>query len=545
MDDLRHLTPIAHPPAAGDGGARETEHWDVVVIGTGFGGAMSALELARSGKRVLLFERGGWVQRDTGATHAQVVLVERKYRAGSPYLVGGRRPVFPDAAVGGLSIFYGAASLRLRESDFRMRSLSSRRAAAAGKHVDWPFSYAELEPFYAEAEQLLGVAGADGDPTGPPRSSAYPALPAPWATPARLLAQGAERLGLHPFALPLAINFANGNGRAACRRCATCDLLPCRFAAKNDLSVTVLPLAQRLGAEIRPHTSARRLVLERGRVIGVECLDTRSGRTSLVRCDVCVVSAGALDTPALLLRSGLGDAGHNGRLIGRYLVRHCNGIAVGFLPGRVNPGREFAKQVAITDHYHGPAGSGPGDSPEPWGVIQSLVAPPLEYLHSQVPALLRPLATAAAPYALLALCIAHEQPRAANRVRLHPHRRDAFDLPATVVEHRYSRVDLRARAALYRAAGRILRHSGAGVRLRKPIDTFSHALGTCRFGNDPREAVLDPWGNFFGVRNLFVADGSMFPSAGAVNPSLTIAACALRVGRHVAAAWDDITGGAA
>ncbi len=516
------------------------EHWDIVVVGSGFGGAMAALALARAGRRVLLLERGGWVDRDASACDARAILVDRKYRAASPYLVERTGLVHPDEAVGGGSIFYGAASLRLREADFAMRTLLSRRNGRGPELVDWPIRYADLEPHYAEAELLLGVAGTGGDPTGPPRSSPYPGAPAPYGRSAQLLALGASRLGLRPFPLPLAINFDGQQGRAACERCSTCDLFPCRRGAKNDMAVAVLPLAQRAGAVVRDRAVAGRLVVERGRVSGVEYLDLRAQRQRLVRCSACVVSAGAIASPLLLLASGLGAAEPHGRLVGRHLMRHCNGIVAGALPQRIDPEREFVKQVAITDYYFGPAGAEPGASPDAWGCIQSGAVPPAVYLSAQAPFLLRRLAPALTPHLLLALCIAHETPNPENRVTVDPVATDPLGLPVARIRHRFGRRDLAARSALYAAGGRILSAAGARLRLRHHIPTFSHALGSCRFGTDPAAAVLDPWCRFFGVPNLFVVDGSFFPTGGAVNPSLTIAANALRVGRHVAEEWDAV-----
>jgi choline dehydrogenase-like flavoprotein len=139
-----------------------------------------------------------------------------------------------------------------------------------------------------------------------------------------------------------------------------------------------------------------------------------------------------------------------------------------------------------------------------------------------------------ARYHIYLMCIAHEAPNWTNHVNLAAGANDQHGVPITRVEHDYSLQDLAARAALARQAGRILRQAGGMVRLRIPVKTFSHAVGTCRFGDDPERAVLDRWCRFFGLKNLYVVDGSFMPTAGAVNPSLTIAANALRVGHHLA-----------
>lgn len=526
------------------------EPWDVVVVGTGFGGSMAALPLVRAGRRVLLLERGRWVDRDESAWDPHAILVGRKYKSATPYEVGrwgggARSLVYPDEAVGGNSVFYGAASFRLREDDFALGSRLGGSRKRATPFVNWPIRYEDLAPFYDEAERLLGVAGIAGeDPTEPARRCGYASAPPPYGSSARRLADAARSLGLHPFPIPLAISFGTREGRASCVQCLTCDLFPCKIGAKNDLSVTVLPEAMGHGAVVRPRTVAARLLVEGGRVRGVECLDADTGERFTVSCRACIVSCGAIGSAALLLRSGLGDVEPHGRLIGRHLMRHCSGIVIGLFRDDTNPEQRFNKQVAITDLYFGPPGRrGESGLGEPCGMLQALQVPPPEYFLSEAPFPLGALGARTSRHHIYVLCIAHDAPNPASRVELDAKRRDRYGLPVTRLFHRYARRDLRARRALYRQAAQVLRAAGALVRLRKPINTFSHAVGTCRFGTDPSTAVLDPWCNFFGVPNLFVIDGSFMPTAGAVNPSLTISANALRAGAHLALEWDAITGG--
>ncbi|MFQ6046487.1 MAG: GMC oxidoreductase, partial [Gemmatimonadales bacterium] len=349
--------------------------------------------------------------------------------------------------------------------------------------------------------------------------------------------QAARDLGLEPFPIPLAINYGGDNGRAPCEKVMTCDLFPCKIGAKNDLAVTLLPAAQRYGALIKDRTIATKLVL-RGRKVGeVECLDLASDRRFKARGTLVIVSCGAIPSAALLIRSGLQHVGRGGRLIGRRLMRHCSGIVVGMFPFKTNPERQFHKQVALTDFYYGRSDAKPIG---PWGMIQALQTPPPEYIRAASPygPLLGWIGAQTVKYQSFLLCLAEDLPNPRNRVELDPKRTDPHGMPLARVFHQYSRRDLAARRALYRVAGRILRKAGSLFRIRMPIHTYSHAVGTCRFGTDPQHAVLDPWCRMFGTDNLYVVDGSFFPSSGGVNPSLTIAANGFRVGHHLVEQWD-------
>jgi hypothetical protein len=223
-------------------------------------------------------------------------------------------------------------------------------------------------------------------------------------------------------------------------------------------------------------------------------------------------------------------------------MRHCSGVVIGIFGSRTNPEQVFHKEVSIADHYWGPED---GRLPEgPWGMIQGLQVPPPEYIAAMGRVPIGTIGAKTADRQIYMLCMAQDLPNPENRVVLDSSKADVYGAPIPRLFHRYSRRDRGARKALYNVAASVLRRAGALVRVRKPIDTFSHALGTCRFGSNPETAALDPWCRFFGVRNLFVVDSSFMPTSGGVNPSLTIAANALRVGRHIVEEWDTIaTGG--
>ncbi len=497
------------------------------------------MQLARAGMSVLVLERGGWAARDETAWDTRAIHIDQQYRGHVPYEIrqnGSTSLVHPNHVVGGNSVFYGAASFRLRTEDFHRRSRLGPGPAEAAV-VDWPFQYEELAPYYNDAERLLGVAGASGrDPCEPPRSTDYDQPPPPFASPAKLLAAAGEALGLRPFPMPLAIDF-RGQRQHRCVQCLTCDSFPCRIAAKNDISVTILPEAIRHGAVVRDRVSATRILRSGSRVVGVEYRDLRTGQLETVACQVAVVSCGAISSSRLLLASGLDQTKPNGHLIGRYLMRHCNGIIGGFFPNPINPEGRFHKQVAFTDYYLGSANG--GQPTGPWGMLQSLQVPPPEfYKTTPFPTnVLGPLTHTRNTYLI---CISEDLPQSSNRVTLHPTKRDRYGDPIAEVSYAHHAEDLARRKALYRVARRIMRRAGAWIRFYHHVDTFSHALGTCRAGTDPHHAVLDPNCQFFGLPNLFVVDASFMPTSGAVNPSLTIAANGLRVGEHIVRTWSRV-----
>jgi choline dehydrogenase-like flavoprotein len=508
--------------------------YDAIIVGSGFGGAMAAHALVEAGARVVMLERGGWVERGASSWHPTRGFFQQTphYRA--------REGIC--ACVGGASVFYGGASFRFRVADFEADPVI---AGASGAR--WPIGYEALEPYYAEAERLLGVAGEAGvDPTEPPRNDPYPHEPAPLAPVSRRIEAAAERLGLRPFRVPLALNRVSGE-RSACEECITCDGYACRIGAKNDLAAAVLPRLVSTGRlEIRDRALVTRLLERGGRIREVRGFDSSGSPFSLAGNRV-ILAAGALASPQLLLASGLQRLHGESHVVGRYLMRHCNAFVYGVFSRPPNGADVHHKQVAVNDFYLGDdrADAPPGKL----GNIQQVMHPQLGGLLGIFPPVLWGLHRMADPVerwvierALAGVrhvtglqVIAEDQPRARNRVDIDHARTDRFGLPALRVAHQYTERDLRARRALVRRAREILREAGA-LRFMYPhrVSTFSHAVGTVRMGTDPSTSALDPSCNFRGVENLYVVDGSFMPTSAAVNPSLTIAANALRVGTHLA-----------
>ena len=498
-----------------------TPPYDAIVIGSGFGGAFAARPLVERGLRVLMLERGKRVERgpENWAPNAAAQLSPH-YHEDTPYEVTddhGRSTTGGFFCLGGPSVFYGGVSLRYRAEDF---APPPEVVGASG--AEWPFGYAELEPWYGEVERALGVAGRAGeDPTEPPRSSAYAAEPRPLAPISARLSRAAHALGFHPFRLPLAINYSS-DGRNPCIECATCDGFPCAIEAKNDLATTVLPALVAQGLEVRTGTAATRLEVDAGRVTRVEVVDVTTGAREELRARHYILAAGAIATPHLLLASGAEASSPARDAVGAYLMRHCNRIVFGLFLRKPDPEGRHHKQIGIHDLYRQAGG------------LQQLVTPPVSLVRAQIPRALGPIAARLVPQITGFLAIAEDQPQAGNRLTIDAARQDRLGMPVAMIRHHYSERDERAVAALATAGRRILRRAGAIAFYRHRIWTFSHAIGTVRMGRDPRLAPLDAKGRYRGLANLTVTDASALPTSASVNPSLTVAATALRAGSLLA-----------
>lgn len=515
---------------------RESRHSDVVVIGSGFGGSLACWPLVRSGLDVTLLERGAWVERGAHNWKPENTLIRTPYYDGAARYRAVTGAGIGDASacscVGGASVFYGAVSLRYRWADF-----APNPEILTDSGARWPFTYDALRPYYRGAERILGVAGRSGrDPTAPHRRDGYPASPGSLSTVSRRIGRGARELGLSPFPLPLAIHYGgNGNGRdgrSPCIGCSTCDTFACAIRAKNDLATRVLPKLLDRGLTVEPESAVTRLVAENGRIVAAECTDQETGDTRTYTADVFVLAAGALGSPHLLQASGLVERNPAAGLVGRYLIRHCAAMVYGGYPWIPRFEKQFHKQLGINDFYFGdPQGRGPAGK---LGNIQQTQTPSMGTVSAETSELQQLLLEPLVRRSTGLLVLAEDRPRYENRVDLDPSETDAHGMPRLVIRHRYDDRDLAARRFLIDRAKEIHRAAGALACYVHRIDTFSHALGTIRMGEDPELAPLTPDGRFRSLDNLYVTDGSALPTAAGVNPSLTIAANALRVGTALA-----------
>ncbi|MEZ4818346.1 MAG: GMC family oxidoreductase [Bdellovibrionota bacterium] len=484
--------------------------FDYIIVGSGMGGSAAAYALTKVGKRVLLLEAGGMIQRDEKDWNGLEILVKGRYKSDRPIAIKqydqkSYQPQGQEEVLGGKTMFYGGACFRLRENDF----------------ASWDLSYDDFSSWYSHAEALLEVHGEKlGDPHMPSMQSDYPYRPSTLAAPSRRIVEAAKALGLQPFRIPMAINTSNQK-RPLCIACNTCDGFPCKLEAKNEAVTCFLRRADQDLLHIETEFIVDTIECEGKQAVGVRGFAKRKKKFEHYRADRVIVCAGAIDSAALLLRSKVHDV--SGQL-GRNLMRHCNSVVGCLFPYQTNPTNVFHKQVAISDLYE----QDRAQSGLAAGVIQDIYMPPKEVLPYFVPFGIKNITKLLRGYIQNLLCITEDQALASNRVEIAADK-NQYGMYNTRVNHQYLQSDIARNKILVKAAKRILRKAGGlGFMVRK-IDSFSHAVGTARFGQDARTSVLDLDCRLHGYDNIFVLDGSFMPTSAGVNPSLTIAANALRV----------------
>ncbi|MGO9873480.1 MAG: GMC oxidoreductase [Acidimicrobiia bacterium] len=510
------------------------ERYDVIIIGSGAGGGTLAHTLAPSGKRILLLERGDYLPREMENWEPAPVFIDGRYISPDTWYDADGAPFQPQVHyfVGGATKLYGAALYRLRPADF-----------GDLKHVDgvspaWPVSYDDFEPFYTKAEWLYQVHGNHGDdPTEGHWSKQYPWPAVSHEPRIQELVENLSAGGYHPFTAPCGILLDEADrAKSACIRCTWCDGYPCLVHAKSDAetiavrpalshpNVTLLVNAEVVQLETNPAgTSVSSVVVERG------------GNREAYAADVVVVSAGAVNSAKLLLRSA-NDKHPNGLAngsdqVGRNFMYH-NSKAVVALSKELND-TVFQKTLGLNDLYLGAVGYD-----WPIGNIQMVGKSNAAAMKGEEPKL-----TMLAPHWSLDEVAQHavdfwltteDLPVPENRVTL--------DKDANVKLVYTSTNDDEA-ARLYHELKKILNHVGMAdhhvldknfyMQMNIPVAGCAHQAGTVRFGSDPTSSALDENCKAHELDNLYVADTSFFPSIGAVNPALTAMANGIRVGEHL------------
>jgi choline dehydrogenase-like flavoprotein len=500
-----------------------TEQFDLVIIGSGAGGGTMAQALSDYSGRLLIIERGGFIPQEPENWDPEAVWKRLRYRSTERWLDSRGQEFLPYThyCVGGNTKFWGSVLYRLRREDFQ-----------AIEHADgispaWPIGYDDLAPYYDRAERLYQVHGQHGiDPTEPERGP-FPYAPIPHAAEINAIVEQLRDQGLHPSPLPLGL--IGPGERGGCVLCNTCNSFPCQLQAKSDADVVcVRPSIGRANVTLWTNAYATRLLTcaSGDRVDAVEV--KRAHDTVRVEAPVFVVSCGAVNSAALLLRSANAQhprgLGNSSGLVGKRYMAHLATMMQAFHPLRKN-GAVFQKTVAINDFYlRGP------DSPYPLGQIQSQGR-----THGVMAKVVGDTIVPRIPlwayswwvdHGIDWLAMSEDLPRDQNRVTV--------DAGGRIQIH-YQPNNVDAHARLVKETTRILKRIGFWIVMTHSHQTrnTTHQCGTLCFGTDPARSVLDPFCRTHDVDNLYVVDASFFPSSAAVNPGLTIAAQALRVADHI------------
>jgi choline dehydrogenase-like flavoprotein len=513
-------------------------HYDVIIIGTGAGGGTLASKLAPTGKRILLLERGDYVPREKDNWSSAAVNLHAKYQTKEVWRDGNGNDLHPHTNynVGGNTKFYGAALFRLRREDF------GELRHHGGISPAWPISYEDMEPWYTQAEWQYQVHGRRGeDPTDPPASCPYPHPAMSHEPRLQQLAADFTSRGVRPFHTPLGVMIDEQDPhRSHCIRCNTCDGFPCLVRAKSDAQVLgVDPALTWPNVSLMTNALVERLETSAsGREVS-RVVASIHGQREELSADIIVVSCGAINSAALLLRSASDehpDGLANGSgVVGRHYMGHTNSIllAVSKCP---NP-TVFQKTLSINDFYFGS-----DDFPYPMGHISFVGKMDRDSLRGGAPAIAPGFALEIMGGHSLDFWLTSEDlPDPDNRVTLD--REGGIVLtykPNNEEGHRRLHAKLKDLMNHQSACsihghnchqGLFARNLFVGDRI--PLAGVAHQNGTIRFGNDPATSALDTNCRAHEVDNLYVVDGSFFPSSAAVNPGLTIMANALRVGQHL------------
>ncbi|BBU20418.1 GMC family oxidoreductase [Mycobacterium xenopi] len=530
---------------------REAEHavWDVIVVGTGMGGGTLGYSLARSGRKVLFLEKGrstlpgvpGTIRSsfpelaEPRAGRSPAAYYDALARAGRSideiedisWRLPRRFLPLIGSGTGGSSAIYGMVCERFFVRDFTPRQ-NFRTPGDSTVPEAWPLSYEQLSPWYAAAEKLLGVRGQP-DPLRP-EAAAVDLPPAPpFSTDNQVLVDYLVGRGLHPYHLPMACDYTEG--------CLTCTGYLCHRSCKRDAARNFLmPAVVEHGAQLLTECRVVCLDADRTRVQRVIC-EHRSGMLAL-RAKVVVLAAGALVTPVLLLSSRSGDwpqgLANGSGWVGRNLMRHLLDL-VEIWPQADSKITEPSKQIGLTDFYFWEG--------QKYGTVQSMGSvPPIEYFtnHPGWPfKVMRWMSPAARPIyerfsgGLVLAAIMEDLPYLDNRVL--PSDRPSVDGRQRMrIQYRLHPNEVERRAVFLRQLKQVFEpFRKITIGAAKGNGHLAHVCGTCRFGTDPKSSVLDPQNRAHEVDNLYVVDGSFFPSSAGLNPGLTIAANALRVAAHL------------
>ncbi|TFW34682.1 GMC family oxidoreductase [Massilia horti] len=501
---------------------------DFAIVGAGAGGATLACKLAEGGFSVVVFDAGPfWRPLEDFASDEEeqqkLYWLDERITGGSdPIALGGNNS---GRGVGGSTVHFSMISLRFRPEWFACRS-------RLGYGFDWPLTYDDIAPYYREAELALRIAGPVRYPWGPPRER-YPYREHELNAAALVLVRGAEALGIGWAATPLATLSAPGGRSPPCVYRGFCNF-GCSTNAKQSALITWIPRALAAGAEVRDLAMVGRIEVDReGRASGVEY--HREGGWHFQRARHVVVAGYAIETPRLLLNSACpryphGLANSSG-LVGTHLTTHA-GPGVWATFEEAIRWYKAPPNMAVTEHWNYN-----DDGKDCSGAYAFMSQGPLPRAWAQIIVTERRfwgarLRDEMVKYNHMAgfVAVAETEPRLDNRVEV-VEELDQYGLPIPRVVFSYSDNDRRLQRHAVGSMSAVLEAAG-GYDLWTSKDT-SHLMGTCRMGSDPAASVVDADGRSWDIPNLWICDGSLFPTCGGVNPSLTIQALACRTGERI------------
>ncbi|MFQ5958410.1 MAG: GMC family oxidoreductase [Alphaproteobacteria bacterium] len=503
----------------------------VVVIGSGAGGATLSNELCQKGVKVVCLEAGKRYSIDDFVNNewemfGKISWLDKRTTSGSWRVAKdfGGLPAWICKTVGGTTVHWAGASLRLQEHEFRVRSEYGDIAGAT--LLDWPLTLADLEPYYSRAEDKLGVTGTHGIPRLPGNNN-Y-----------KVFANGARRVGYRDVHTGnMAINSQERAGRPGCWQIGFC-FQGCKSGAKWSALYTEIPAAEATGKfDLRPESHV--LTIEHddaGKVTGVVYVDA-DGNQQRQKARVVCVAANSIESPRLLLNSASakfpdGLANSSGQ-VGRNYMRHTTGSVYAIFEQPVNMHRGTTMAGIIKDESRHDTSRGFAGGYE------------LETLSLGVPfmaAFLNPgdwgrdFTSALEGYNHMAgmWIVGEDMPQESNRITLHGSEKDQYGMPVPNVHFDDHDNDIAMRNHAYKAGTAVYEAVGAKRVIETPPYPSTHNLGTNRMSADARDGVVNKWGQTHDIKNLFISDGSQFTTGGAENPTLTIVTLAIRQADYIA-----------
>ncbi len=521
---------------------------DVLIIGAGASGAVAARHLAAKGFKVVCLEQGTWVDSSEfwGDKPEWELMAQKRWHP-NPNVreMGDDYPINCEesdvnplmfAAVGGSTVIWAAHWHRFMPSDFRVKTLD-------GVAEDWPFTYEGLEPFYEQAELEMGVSGLAGDPAYPPMKPP-PLAPFPIGKIGRRAAKGMNELGWHWWPGSQAIPTRAYGGRNACVRRGTC-MTGCPEGAKASTDRTHWPEALADGALLVTGARVREITVNaEGLADGAIYLD-RSEVEHRQRARTVILCCNGVGTPRLLLNSTSnlfpdGLANSSG-LVGRNLMMHPFAAVTGQfdepLESWLGPAGQAIQSMQWyeTDERRGFLRGAKWNCMPTGGPLGMRAAYSGKALEEAWGANLHRNTKAVFGHSFEWGIIAEDLPDEANRVVLDPELTDSDGIPAAKIVYRNSENTERLIAFHLARAREAMEASGALAMTETTLmrDCGWHLMGTARMGLDPARSVTDPWGRTHDVPNLYIFDGSLFPTSSGFNPTATVIAVALRCTHHL------------